>query len=342
MDDTAVLTSYGNTDRTEGTAGRPLVTFALFAYNQEKYIREAVEGAFSQTYSPLEIILSDDCSSDRTFAIMREMAEGYEGTHRLRLRQGRENLGVLGHVLTVSRKALGAILIVAAGDDVSLPSRAAKLVAAFSEDRIVSASSDHILISEQGALLQDNEGRIRDRAKWHSRNNAWVHGASAAYRTDFLTALPIPEQRVLYEDMVFSDIASLSGMVSARLTDKLIQYRRHATSLSNYFHPAAPSMVAAEETAKLHWQHALEAKRYCISLADLNKSPKKPAALKKLKKEYDFLHLLCRWQDLSATQRAVLLLKGIQAGQARTALARSFGASAFFFLKRLKARVLSR
>ena len=341
MDDTAVLTSYGNTDRTEGTAERPLVTFALFAYNQEKYIREAVEGAFSQTYSPLEIVLSDDCSSDRTFAIMREMAEGYQGTHQLRLRQGQENQGVLGHVLTVSRKALGAILVVAAGDDVSLPSRTAKLVAAFSEDRIVSASSEYILISEQGALLQDDEGRrIQDRAKWHSRNNAWVHGASAAYRTDFLTALPIPEQSVQYEDLVFSDIASLSGMVSARLTDKLIQYRRHTTNLSN--RSAAPSMVAAEETARLRWQRALEAKRYCISLADLNKSSSKPAAMKELKKEYDFLHLLCRWQDLSATQRAALLLKGIQAGQARTALARSFGASAFFFLKRLKARVLSR
>ena len=340
MDDTAVLTSYGNTDRTEGTAERPLVTFALFAYNQEQYIREAVEGAFSQTYSPLEIILSDDCSSDRTFEIMREMAEGYEGTHRLRLRQGQKNQGVLGHVLTVSRKALGAILVVAAGDDVSLPSRTAKLVAAFSEDRIVSASSDDILISEQGALLQHDERRIRDRAKWHSRNNAWVHGASAAYRTDFLTALPIPEQSVSYEDMVFSDIASLSGMVSARLTDKLIQYRYHATNLSN--RSAALSMVAAEETAELRWQRALEAKRYCISLADLNKSSSKPAVLNRLKKEHDFLHLLCRWQDLPATQRAVLLLKGIQAGQARTALARSFGASAFFFLKRLKARVLSR
>ena len=336
MDDTAVLTSYGNTDLPEGTAERPLVTFALFAYNQEKYIREAVEGAFSQTYSPLEIVLSDDCSSDRTFAIMREMAQGYEGTHRLRLRQGRENRGVLGHVLTVSRTALGSILVVAAGDDVSLPSRTAKLVAAFSEDRIVSASSDYILISEQGALLPHDEWS----AKWHSRNNAWVHGASAAYRTGFLTALPIPEQNVSYEDMVFSDMASLSGMVSARLTDKLIRYRHHTTNLWN--HSAAPSMVAAEEIARLRWQRALEAKRYCISLADRNQSSKKPVALKKLKKEYDFLRLLCRWQDLSATQRAVLLLKGIQAGQARTALARSFGASAFFFLKQLKARVLPR
>ena len=69
----------------------PLVTFALFAYNQEKYIREAIEGAFSQTYEPLEIILSDDCSRDDTHRIMCEMAAGYRGHHR-----------VLAHLITPS------------------------------------------------------------------------------------------------------------------------------------------------------------------------------------------------------------------------------------------------
>ena len=64
---------------------RPLVTFALFAYNQEKYIREAIEGAFAQTYEPLEIILSDDCSVDRTFEIMTEMVVNYRGKHCIKL-----------------------------------------------------------------------------------------------------------------------------------------------------------------------------------------------------------------------------------------------------------------
>ena len=48
---------------------KPLLTFAVGAYNQERFIREAVESAFAQTYSPLEIVLSDDCSRDRTFEI---------------------------------------------------------------------------------------------------------------------------------------------------------------------------------------------------------------------------------------------------------------------------------
>lgn len=33
---------------------RPLLSFIVIAYNQEAYIRSAVQGAFSQTYSPLE------------------------------------------------------------------------------------------------------------------------------------------------------------------------------------------------------------------------------------------------------------------------------------------------
>ena len=62
---------------------RPLVTFALFAYNQEKYIREAVEGTLAQVYDPLQIILSDGCSSDRTFEIIQEIAASYAEPHRL-------------------------------------------------------------------------------------------------------------------------------------------------------------------------------------------------------------------------------------------------------------------
>jgi glycosyltransferase involved in cell wall biosynthesis len=106
---------------------RPLVTFALFAYNQEQYIREAVEGAFAQTYEPLEIILSDDCSSDRTFEIMQEMAAAYEGPHEVRVRKNEVNFGTALHVQAVAKHSKGTIVVVAAGDDVSLPERCERI-----------------------------------------------------------------------------------------------------------------------------------------------------------------------------------------------------------------------
>jgi cellulose synthase/poly-beta-1,6-N-acetylglucosamine synthase-like glycosyltransferase len=64
-------------------SGSPLITLFVYAFNHEKFIREAVEGAFAQTYNPLEIILSDDCSTDRTYEIMQEMAERYSGPHKV-------------------------------------------------------------------------------------------------------------------------------------------------------------------------------------------------------------------------------------------------------------------
>jgi glycosyltransferase involved in cell wall biosynthesis len=75
--------SEATTSPTNPPADPPLVTFALFAYNHEKYIREADEGAFAQTYENLETILLDDCSTDRTIEIMREMAAQVNGPHNV-------------------------------------------------------------------------------------------------------------------------------------------------------------------------------------------------------------------------------------------------------------------
>ena len=77
---------------------QPLITFAVISYKEEKYIREAVEAAFAQTYQPLEIILSNDCSGDRTFDIMREMAARYPGPHIVVLNRNEKNLGTGAHI----------------------------------------------------------------------------------------------------------------------------------------------------------------------------------------------------------------------------------------------------
>jgi len=106
------------------TTSRPLLTFALAALNQERFIREAVEAAFAQTYSPLEIILSDDCSEDRTFELMCEMAKAYRGPHRIVLNRNPVRRSIGGHINRIMEVSKGELILAAAGDDVSLPQRA--------------------------------------------------------------------------------------------------------------------------------------------------------------------------------------------------------------------------
>ncbi len=110
---------------------RPPVTLFVLAYNQEALVRAAIEGAFAQTYQPLEIILSDDASPDGTFAVMQAMAAAYSGPHRVILNRNPANLGLTAHVSRVMQRATGAFVVQNAGDDVSHPERTAKLVAAW-------------------------------------------------------------------------------------------------------------------------------------------------------------------------------------------------------------------
>ena len=120
------------TDRPHTPSGaRPRVTFALFAFNQEDFVREAIESAFAQDYGPLEIILSDDCSTDRTYEIMQQMAATYDGPHRVIARRNPFNLGTALHVQSAFDASSGDLFVVAAGDDISTPDRVTALTKAW-------------------------------------------------------------------------------------------------------------------------------------------------------------------------------------------------------------------
>jgi alpha-1,6-rhamnosyltransferase len=54
---------------------RPLVSVIMAAYNAEAYIREALESALAQDWSPFEVVVVDDGSQDSTGDIVRSFPE---------------------------------------------------------------------------------------------------------------------------------------------------------------------------------------------------------------------------------------------------------------------------
>lgn len=134
---------------------RPRVTHFLYSYRQERTIRAAVESLFAQTYQPLEIVLSDDCSPDGTFAIMQEMAAAYRGPHRIVLNRNPANLGIARHVERIMELASGEFIVESAGDDIALPERTKRLVGAWlaSDRRALAVHSEKQDIDEAGQPL---------------------------------------------------------------------------------------------------------------------------------------------------------------------------------------------
>lgn len=58
----------------------PLVSVCMVSYNQEKFVKEALDSVLMQkTTFPIEIIVSDDCSSDTTPEILKDYAARFPG-----------------------------------------------------------------------------------------------------------------------------------------------------------------------------------------------------------------------------------------------------------------------
>lgn len=56
----------------------PLVTVIVPAYNMENYIEECIDSILQSTYSPLEIVIIDDGSTDNTFHVAQKIASHHE------------------------------------------------------------------------------------------------------------------------------------------------------------------------------------------------------------------------------------------------------------------------
>lgn len=221
--------------------GRPLITFALVAYNQEQYIREAVQGAFAQSYSPLEIILSDDCSPDGTFGIMEELAKIYRGDHRIVLNRNDTNLGLGGHVNRIMELAQGEYIVIAAGDDISLLERTERTFEAFvaSKGRTMAVFSDCIEIDEcgkeQGVVSAKPPERFTELPEMCRHLFRGITGATSAWHRSVFDVFGPMLPEIVFEDRVIAFRAALLGSVS-HISVPLVHYRRHGENTVAMFH----------------------------------------------------------------------------------------------------------
>ncbi len=203
----------------------------LLAYNQEDFIRDAIDCAFAQDADGLEIILSDDCSKDATFQIMQDMAEAYDGPHTLRLNRNEKNLGVNNHINFLVDMASAEVCVPFPADDTSVPHRVRRLLDVMDRDDALLVHSDATTVDGKGnpapaghkhALFYNGPFDLVTVAL----SDALFLGATSAYRRELWQKYgPLPDNSKAFEDLITGFRASLEGRVSY-LDEPLVCYRQ--------------------------------------------------------------------------------------------------------------------
>ena len=95
------------------TPTRPLVTIGISTYNRAGgYLRDALQSAVHQTYPALEIVVSDNCSTDDTEAVVRSFADP-----RIRYIRQAVNIGANNNFNFCIRQARGVYFLLLHDDD---------------------------------------------------------------------------------------------------------------------------------------------------------------------------------------------------------------------------------
>jgi glycosyltransferase involved in cell wall biosynthesis len=221
----------------------PRASILLIAFNQEETVGEALRSCLAQVGEPLEIVCSDDASSDGTHAVLQRVAAGYSGPHTVSVRRNPLNLGIAGHYNELLDRTSTDLLITAAGDDLSEPDRAARLLAAWDAtgQRADLVSSHVIDMSADGALhgvltVADlaSYGGVAD---WIAKR-PYVIGAGHAFTRRMMRRFGPLDPMLRYEDqiMAFRSIASGGGVT---VDAPLVRYRRGGQSGRRAFRSAA-------------------------------------------------------------------------------------------------------
>lgn len=246
----------------------PLVSVIIFTYNQEQYIKETLESAFAQTYSPLEIIISDDCSTDNNFIIIQDEVAKYKGPHQIILNRNQSNLGIGDHVGYGLSLTKGELIVIMGGDDVSFPERTSTICNEWmaSNKKIMAFFSNVELIDQDG----NYKGKMFDVApdytedihnfiskskliSFKSEPLCWLLGCSEAIDRRLLDVFGDIDRRVIQEDAVLAFRALLLGRIKY-IDEILVKYRRHD---ANIFEPNDVNKVLhllkSEYYYKLQW-----------------------------------------------------------------------------------------
>jgi RimJ/RimL family protein N-acetyltransferase/glycosyltransferase involved in cell wall biosynthesis len=94
----------------------PTVSVQMITYNHESYIKRAIDSILMQkTNFDFEIIIGEDCSTDNTRLIIKQISDKYPGRFKLLLHE--KNIGALANQQTVSQASKGKYIAICEGDD---------------------------------------------------------------------------------------------------------------------------------------------------------------------------------------------------------------------------------
>ena len=218
----------------------PSISVIFLSYKQEAYVVAALRAVLEQDLPDYEIIIGDDASPDRTRALIEAELAAYRGRARIVLLPPAPNVGVIRNFNRCVAASTGDILVAAAGDDVSHPTRLRRIAEFFRDppDCYAHYSNARVVDAVGGVLRptwyhhQDVQFRQFDPRGFHLYQGVQFCGATGSYRGDVFRKFPPMPGTTGGEDgpAILRSLLLGSAAIDAEI---LLDWRWHGANMSH-------------------------------------------------------------------------------------------------------------
>lgn len=245
----------------------PLVSIILLCFNHEKFVAEALDGVLTQNYSPVEVVIIDDCSSDKTVDIIETTLARRPNRLDVKLIRHPKNMSGEVGCQTGLTNTKGDFVLISAGDDVMLPDMVSEMVGVWQKEAVSLVATNACYIDEDsnplGRTFRDPNVPADDSFETLARDggNACCFGPTIGFERELYTAFGWPPSMFLGAyDIMLPFYAYLAK--GARFIKKpLLKYRVHArnTSLSLMWEKSdrVGQLLLNEQMYNSHLAHAV-------------------------------------------------------------------------------------
>ncbi|MGB8644431.1 MAG: glycosyltransferase [Anaerolineae bacterium] len=207
------------------------ISILMITYNHEKYIAQAIESVLAQeTRLEYELVIGEDCSTDRTREIVLDFQRRYPDKIRLLLRD--RNLGMQRNFLDTLRACRGKYIAWLEGDDYWLGTDKLQKQADF-----LDSHPDYAICFHSVSIL--NEGHVVEPYLWNElwKKNTFtleellvadfIPSCSAMFRNGLTPELPDRFFQLGHSDWPIFVLIARHGLIGY-IEGRMAVYRLHA------------------------------------------------------------------------------------------------------------------
>lgn len=208
----------------------PLVSVIIPCYNTEKYVEQAVRSIMNQSYKNLEIIVTDDCSTDNSFEILKKLADE---DSRIKLFRNESNLKIVKTLNKMIDLANGKYIARMDADDISLSMRIEKQV------KFMEENPDFAICGTNAWIINENNSVIGKSYLPVKLDdvNIYIEYASPFFHPAVMLRASIFKKNLYNEKYLYAEDFELWKRIlllgkGSNLKEKLFAYRILNTSIS--------------------------------------------------------------------------------------------------------------